>query len=135
MKDILARSSVESGTAWERVASYPRALRVGERIFVSGTTATDQDRVIGIDDAAAQTTFILDKIDAAMNKLGSSLRDAVMVRIFIKHTEDCESIFQIYGERFRTIKPASTAVQADMLGNDYLLEIELEAIVGAGDAL
>jgi aryl-alcohol dehydrogenase-like predicted oxidoreductase/enamine deaminase RidA (YjgF/YER057c/UK114 family) len=118
-----------SGTTWEEMAGYCRAVRKGDRVFVSGTTATLGDRVIGGSDAGAQTHFIIDKIEGSLQSLGSKLEDVVRTRIFTKQISDWEPIARAHGERFRDIQPANTLVQADLIGDHYLVEIEAEAII------
>ena len=130
------RDSVSTGTVWEAMAGYARALRIDSRILISGTTATGPDgRVIGPGDPAAQTRFILDKIEAAIQQLGGRLRDVVRTRIYLRHVSDWEAVAKVHGERFGQIRPANTLVEAKLVGAEYLVEIEAEAIIGAGDAL
>lgn len=132
----MKRTSVSSGTIWEELASYARAIRIDQRILVSGTTATGPNGVlVGGDDPAAQAHFILDKIEAAILELGGTLRDVVRTRIYICHADDWEPVARAHGERFAGINPANTLVEAKLVGAEYLVEIEAEAIVGAGDAL
>jgi enamine deaminase RidA (YjgF/YER057c/UK114 family) len=129
------RESVDSGTHWEAIGGYSRAVRIGDRVLVSGTTATGPDgRVVG-DDAAAQASFILDKIEAAMAKLGARLQDIVVTRVYVRRIEDWEAVARVHGERFRLIRPANVLVQAELVGEENLVEIEAEAVIGAGDAL
>ena len=123
------RTLVMSGTPWEDIASYCRAVRHGDRILVSGTTATHGDRTIGVDDPAAQTHFILDKIEGALQSLGASLQDVLRTRIYVRRAEDCEPIARAHGERFRDVMPANTLVEAKLIGDDYLVEIEAEAVL------
>jgi enamine deaminase RidA (YjgF/YER057c/UK114 family) len=130
-----ARASVDTGTAWESLAGYARAVRVGDRIFVSGTTATGADGRAVPGDASAQTRFILDKIERALRDLGGRLADVVRTRIYVRRLEDWESVARVHGERFGAIRPANTLVQAGLVGDPYLVEIEAEAVIGAGDAL
>jgi enamine deaminase RidA (YjgF/YER057c/UK114 family) len=129
------RTSVGSGTPWEDLAGYARAVRVGDRILVSGTTAYGPDGLVGAGDPAAQTRFILDKIEKAINQLGGSMQDVVRTRVYIRDMADWEQIALVHGERFGAIRPANTMVQAPLVGDEYLVEIEAEAIVGSGDAL
>jgi enamine deaminase RidA (YjgF/YER057c/UK114 family) len=131
----LRRESVSSGTVWEDLAGYARAVRVGDRILVSGTTATGPEGVAGRGDPAAQTQFILDKIEAAIRQLGGTLRDIVRTRIYLRNVADWEAVARVHGERFGAIRPANTLVEAKLVGEEYLVEIEAEAVVGAGDAL
>ncbi len=129
------RTSISSGTTWEALASYARAVRVDQRILVSGTTATGPDGLVGGDDPAAQTQFILDKIEAAIKELGGSLGDVIRTRIYLRNVADWEPVARVHGERFAGICPANTLVEAKLVGDEYLVEIEAEAIIGAGNAL
>ncbi|MFQ5614255.1 MAG: RidA family protein [Anaerolineae bacterium] len=135
MNSKLSRDSVSTGTHWEALAGYARAVRIGERILVSGTTATGPDGLVGEGDAAAQTRFILDKIEAALRQLGGSLRDVVRTGIYVSDMVHWEAVARTHGQRFAEVRPASTLVQARLVGDEYLVEIEAEAIIGAGDAL
>ena len=125
------RTLVLSGTAWETMAGYCRAVRKGERIHVSGTTATHGDKLIGGGDAAAQTHFVIDKLEAALRSLGGRLEDIVRTRIFINRLDDWEAVARAHGERFGDILPANTLVQARLIGDEYLVEIEAEAVVSS----
>jgi aryl-alcohol dehydrogenase-like predicted oxidoreductase/enamine deaminase RidA (YjgF/YER057c/UK114 family) len=118
-----------SGTIWEELAGFSRAVRHHDRILISGTTATHGSRVIGGNDAAAQTHFVIDKLEAALISLGGSLEDMVRTRIFVKNMSDWEAVARAHGQRFREILPANTLVQANLVGEEYLVEIEAEAIV------
>jgi enamine deaminase RidA (YjgF/YER057c/UK114 family) len=129
------RASVDTGTHWEALAGYARAVRVGDRILVSGTTATGPDGVVGAGDPTAQARHIIDKIEAAIAQLGGSLRDVVRTRVYVRHIADWEPVARVHGERFGSIRPANTLVQAALVGDEYLVEIEAEAVIGAGDAL
>jgi len=132
------REWVDSGTSWEAMAGYARAVRVGDRILVSGTTATGPDGVVGAGDPAAQARFILDKIEGVLRRLGASLCDVVRTRVYVRNLADWEAVARVHGERFRDIRPANTLVQAELVGEPYLVEIEAEAVVrarGAGDAV
>ncbi|MEM7344060.1 MAG: RidA family protein [Chloroflexota bacterium] len=135
MSEKITRTSVSSGTHWEKLAGYSRAVRIDNRILVSGTTATGPDGVVGVGDPAAQAQFILDKLEAAIQQLGGVLTDVVRTRIYLKNIDDWEPVARVHGERFGDIRPANTLVQAQLVGNDYLVEIEAEAVIGAGDAL
>jgi len=130
------RDSVSSGTEWETIGGYARAVRIGDRILVSGTTATGPDnQVVGAGDATAQARYILEKIETAIRQLGGSLRDVVRTRIYLRDLADVEEVARVHGDRFGEIRPANTLVQADLVGDAYLVEIEAEAVIGAGDAL
>ena len=121
------RRSVSTGTRWEAIAGYARAVRVGNRVLVSGTTASGPDGTVGVGDPAAQTRFVLDRIERALVELGASLHDVVRTRIFVRRIEDWEAVARVHGERFGEIRPANTLVQAQLVGDDLLVEIEAEA--------
>ena len=123
------RTKVLSGTIWEDMAGYSRAVRKGNRISVSGTTATHGERMIGGSDPAAQTHFVIDKIQGAIESLGGKLKDVVRTRVFINNINDWESVARAHGERFKDIQPANTLVEARLVGKGYLVEIEADAIV------
>jgi len=122
------RTLALSGTVWEPMAGYSRAVRKGNRIHVSGTTATHGSRAIGGDDAAAQTHFCIDKIAGALQSLGGRLEDVVRTRVFVSRVDrDWEAVARAHGERFGHILPANTMVQASLIGDEYLVEIEADA--------
>jgi enamine deaminase RidA (YjgF/YER057c/UK114 family) len=116
-----------SGTRWEAIAGYGRAVRLGNRVLVSGTTATHGDRLVGGTDPAAQTHFAIDKIEGALRSLGATLADVVRTRIYVTNPAHAEAISRAHGERFREILPANTLIRADLVGDGYLVEIEAEA--------
>ena len=123
---------VLSGSKWEDIAGYARAQEVGDRILVSGTTATaGSDRIVAQDDASAQTTFVIDKILAALAALGASASDVVRTRIYITDERDVEAVSEAHGRVFGEIKPANTLVVVAGLIGGYRVEIEAEAIVAA----
>lgn len=117
-----------SGTVWEDLAGFSRALRKGDRIFVSGTTATHRDRLIGGTSAASQAQFCLDKIEGAIQSLGGTLDDVVRTRIYVADSEDAMAICQAHGARLGAVQPANTLVQAGLIGEGYLVEMEAEAV-------
>jgi aryl-alcohol dehydrogenase-like predicted oxidoreductase/enamine deaminase RidA (YjgF/YER057c/UK114 family) len=123
------RVRAESGTIWETIAGYSRAVRVENRILVSGTTATHGSRAIGVGDPSAQTHFIIDKIQGSIESLGGRLEDVVRTRIFISQLDHWEAVSRAHGARFGEIKPANTMVEARLVGDEYLVEIEAEAII------
>lgn len=118
-----------SGTYWEDLAGFSRAIRKGNIIKISGTTATHGDRMIGGDDLKAQTHFIIDKIEGAIISLGGTLEDVDRTRIFINDVNDWEPVSLAHGERFKDIQPANTLVQAKLVGERYKVEIEAEATI------
>ncbi|HRG79458.1 MAG TPA: Rid family hydrolase, partial [Cyclobacteriaceae bacterium] len=97
--------------------------------LVSGTTATHGPKAIGGDDPAAQAHFVMDKIEGAIQSLGGTLDEVVRTRIFIRNIEDWEPIARAHGERFKDIQPANTMVKAELIGEEYLVEMEAEAII------
>ncbi len=123
------RTLALSGTTWEDLAGFARAVRKGDRILVSGTTATHGDRVIGGNDPVAQTHFAIDKIDGALQSLGGTLDEVVRTRVFIRNIDDWEAVSRAHGRRFGNIRPANTLVRADLVGEEYLVEIEAEALL------
>ncbi len=127
--DAAGNMRVFSGTVWEDTAGYCRAIRSGNRVLVSGTTATHGDKRIGGDDAAAQLHFIIDKIEGALQSLGARLEDVIRTRLYIKNINDWDICARVHGERFAGILPVNTLVQAGIIGEGYLVEMEAEAVV------
>lgn len=123
------REQVFSGTAWEGFAGYCRAVKEGNRIHVSGTTATHGNQIIGGKDPASQTHFVIDKIEGAITSLGGTLADVVRTRIFVNDIAQWEPVARAHGERFNGINPANTLVEAKLVGDGYLVEIEAEAVL------
>ncbi len=126
------RTRALSGTVWEDLAGFSRAVRHGRRILVSGTTATHGERLIGGASAASQTCYCLDKIEGAVRSLGGTLEDIVRTRIYVARAEDAEAVSRVHGARLGHVAPANTLVRAGLVGDGYLVEIEAEAVVGAG---
>jgi len=125
------RFRVSSGSAFEPIAGYSRAYRIGDRILVSGTTATNgADEVVCPGDPAGQTTFILDKIAASLAAFGASLEDVVRTRVYLTDADDWEPVSRAHGRRFGEVRPANTLLQVGRLIGDYKVEIEAEAVVG-----
>ena len=126
------RTTFSSGTVWEEMAGYSRAVRVGDRILVAGTTAAGPDGLVGGADPAAQARFIFDKIEFAIKALGGRFEDIVRTRVFVSDIANWEAVARVHGERFGRIRPVNTLVEARLVGPEYLVEIEVEAVVGAG---
>ncbi|MEM7319116.1 MAG: aldo/keto reductase [Pseudomonadota bacterium] len=123
-------TQVLSGSKWEDIAGYARAQKVDDRIFVSGTTATaGADRVVAHNDAGAQTTYVIDKILAAIEALGASAKDVVRTRIYIVDEADVEAISRAHGQVFGAVKPANTLIVVSGLIGGYRVEIEAEAVI------
>lgn len=124
------RTVVGSGTSWEAVAGYGRAVRVGDRVLVSGTTAMHGGRLMGGADPAAQTHFVIDKIEGALRSLGASLQDVVRTRIYVTDEHHAEQVAAVHGLRLAGVWPANTLVIAGLVGQGQLVEMEAEALVG-----
>jgi aryl-alcohol dehydrogenase-like predicted oxidoreductase/enamine deaminase RidA (YjgF/YER057c/UK114 family) len=125
------RLRVDSGSVWEPIAGYSRAVRIGDRILVSGTTATHgAGEVVAPGDPGAQATYILDKIAASISALGGEMSDVVRTRIYLADASQWEPVSRAHGRAFVDIRPANTLVEIGGLVGDYLVEIEAEAIVG-----
>jgi aryl-alcohol dehydrogenase-like predicted oxidoreductase/enamine deaminase RidA (YjgF/YER057c/UK114 family) len=126
------RRRVSTGSVWEPLAGYSRAMQVGNIITVSGTTATHgKGEVIAPGDAAAQTTYILDKIKASLAALGATLEDVVRTRVYLADADEWEPVSRVHGRYFGDIRPANTLLEISRLvGEGYRVEIEADAIVG-----
>jgi enamine deaminase RidA (YjgF/YER057c/UK114 family) len=126
------RQNISSGTKWEPIVGYSRAVRVGNLVFVAGTTATDeQGHVIG-SDVYEQTAFILRKIERALKEAGANLTDVVRTRSFITDISQWEAFGRAHGEVFRDIRPVSTLVEVSALVQpEHLIEIEVDAVIRA----
>jgi len=117
-----------SGTIWEEIAGFSRAVRVGNTIFVAGTTASGPEGIIDHGDPAKQMHFILNRIEQAIVKLGGTLNDVVRTRIYVNDINDWELVAKIHGDKFRQIRPVNTLIQAKLVGG-CLVEVEAEAII------
>jgi enamine deaminase RidA (YjgF/YER057c/UK114 family) len=126
-----ARLTISSGTRWEEVAGYSRAVRVGNVVEVAGTTAVDENnQVVGANDPYQQTRFILAKIEKALASAGASMKDVVRTRMFVTDISRWEEIARAHGEVFREIKPASTMVEVNrLISSELLVEIEATALI------
>ena len=139
---ILPNSSqrCSTGTPWEAVGGYSRAVRSGNRIYVSGTTASGEAGALDLHDPGEQARAILKIIQNAIEELGGSLSDVVRTRIYVKDISHWESVARVHGEVFADVRPACTLVEARLVDDSLLVEIEAEAVVSessveTGDAL
>lgn len=122
------RLRVDSGSVWEPISGYSRAIRIGKRILVSGTTATHgAGEVVCRGDVAGQTAYILDKIAASLAALGGTLADVVRTRIYMKDASQWEAASRVHGRYFVQVRPANTLVEVSNLVDDYEVEIDAEA--------
>ncbi|HEV7654424.1 MAG TPA: RidA family protein [Mycobacteriales bacterium] len=126
----MVRQLISSNTPGEQAAKFSRAVRVGNLVFVSGTTAMDPaGHAQHGGDATAQARYILTKIEAVLGEAGASLADVVRTRIFVRHLEDVDAVARVHGLFFADVRPANTMLRGEPVDTDMLLEIEVDALV------
>ncbi|MCC7452398.1 MAG: RidA family protein [Anaerolineae bacterium] len=127
----MARQNVSSGTKWEAIGGYSRAVRIGNWVAVAGTTASDENsQVVHVGDPYGQAMYIFRKIERALTEVGASLNDVIRVRMYVVKMEHWQEVVRAHGEIFGQIRPVSTLVEISaLIDPDHLVEIEVDAVL------
>lgn len=124
------RQNISSGSPWEEIIGYSRAVKIGNVVEISGTTASSDNGIVGKNDLYAQTKFILEKVSGVLAEAGATMQNVVRTRMFLTNINQWEEAAKAHGEFFKTIKPVTTMVEvSNLIDADMLIEIEITAII------